>query len=568
MADLVVEAGADGAFDASDASEVLRQRGNEAFKLRDFQEAKEFYSQAIAASSSNHLLYGNRSAACHQLGKFNDALKDAEKSIELAPLWSKAAVYESLRDWDNAVAAYEEVIRLESHNSSAEVRKAVSRLRAIKAKATGSDNKAVKKGFLAASKLKSSIYGEKEDVVKVVVDREGASRPEDPAHRSWRLMLRRLLDGCNKRGVNSRGERVVLDDGVFAKLLQEEEFQRLIYPGIPKEQLVHAPKNLQTLLEDPWYEQELLALMPKVQAKAVSVLTNVKKRGAAQGDVMDAATERMLMPQVLQEAFGREVLAMVHRVNYQKHMKLANDARLLADPNSNFATWDQLDDDFLDELLIDQSDVCGVAVMDDFMGEEWTQLLLNDVQRMSKNGLLLSTAPNIDVKHVLSGHSKGNQSSNANTLSGAKVRFVEHQDCAAEYPALAELIEKLHALPYEINRKRPEKAKLCAQFTHCIAVQQLSSGCHQPLRLDCGKGDRDNGFKLTCVYLFNAVETRIAVTLKLRTSLGEGVPVRQVDIVPDRLVLFRSQSVFNEITVVPEGADLFYLTFWIHGQEM
>ncbi|RLN70837.1 hypothetical protein BBJ29_003016, partial [Phytophthora kernoviae] len=556
---------------------VLRQRGNEAFKLRDFQIAKEFYSQAIEVNSSIHLLYGNRSAACHQLGEFKEALQDAEKSIELAPSWSKgylrkAAAFESLQDWANAVAAYEEVLRLESDSLSAEARKAVSRLRAIKTKATGSVDKAVKKGFLAASKSKSSIYAEKEDVLKVVVDEKGISRPEDPTQRSWRLMLCRLLDGCNKRGVNSQGERVVLDDGVFAKLLQEEEFQRLIYPGIPKEQLVHAPKNLQTLLEDPWYEQELLALMPKVQAKAASVLTNVKKRGAAQGDAMDAATERMLMPQVLQEAFGREVLDMVHRVNYQKHVKLANDVRLLADPNSDFATWDQLDDEFLNELLVDKSDVCGVAVMDEFMGEEWTQLLLNDVHRMTKNGLLLSTAPNIDAKHVLSRRSTGNQSGNADTLLGAKLRFVEHQDCATEYPALAELIEKLHALPYEINKKRPEKAKLCAQFTHCTAVQQLSTGCHQPLRLDCGTGEKDNGFKLTCVYLLNAVEARITehkqTTFKLRTSLAEGAPVRQVDIEPDRLVVFRSQSVFNEITAVPAGGDLFYLTFWIHGQEL
>ncbi|KAL3666307.1 hypothetical protein V7S43_008559 [Phytophthora oleae] len=553
MADFVVEAGADGSFDASAAEQAaaLRQEGNDAFKRRQFEEAKQLYSEAIQLQSTDHLLFGNRSAACHQLKEYQQALDDAERAIDLAPSWPKgylrkAAACEALQDWDEALVAYEKVCHLEDDKSSSEAKKAATKVEIIKRK----QGAAVRKGFLAG-KVKSSIYSEKEGL------------DQDSTQRSWKLMLKKLLDGCNKRGVNSRGESVVLDDGVFAKLLQEDEFQRLIYPGIPKEQLVHAPKNLQTLLEDPWYEQELLALMPKVQAKAASVLSNVKKRGAEQGDVMDSATERMLIPQVLQEAFGREVLAMVHRVNYQKHVKLANDSRLVADPNSDFATWDQLEDEFLDELLLGTSDVRGVAVMDEFMGEEWTQLLLNDVFRMAKNGLLMSTVPTIDAKHVLDRQNTGTQTA---TLPGANLRFVEHQDCIAEYPALAELIEKLHALPYEINRKRPEKAKLCAQFMHCTAVQQLPAGHTQPLRLDCGSSDKDNGFKLTCVYFFNGVGTR--TSLKLRTSLDEDASVRQVSPEPDRLVVFRSQSVLNEITAIPDGEGLFYLTFWIHGQTL
>ncbi|KAG2813092.1 hypothetical protein PC116_g13660 [Phytophthora cactorum] len=517
MADHVVEAGADGSFDASaaDQAEALRQQGNASFKRRQFQEAKELYTQAIQLQNGNHLLFGNRSAACHQLKEYEEALKDAEMAIKLSPKWTKgylrkAAACESLQDRDEATAAYEEILRLEDDKSSTEANKAAERVKVLKRKPT--EKKAVKKGFLSG-KVKSSIYAEKEGM------------DQDSTRRSWKLMLKKLLDGSNKRGINSRGESVVLDDGVFAKLLQEEEFQRLIFPGIPKEQLVHAPKNLQTLLEDPWYEQELLALMPKVQAKAASVLANVKKRGAQQGDIMDPATERMLTPQVLQEAFGREVVAMVHRVNYQKHVKLANDARLLADPNSDFATWDQLDDKFLDELFVEKSDVRGVAVMDEFMGEEWTQLLLNDVFRMAKNGLLMSTVPNVDGKYVLSRQNADNQTE---SLPGAKLRFVEHQDCTAEYPAIAELIEKLHALPYEINMKQPEKAKL---FEPRVTEQK---------------------------------RTR----LKLRTSLSENAPMRQIDPESDRLVVFRSQSVLNEITAVPEGEGLFYLTFWIHGQSL
>ena len=44
--------------------------------------------------------------------------------------------------------------------------------------------------------------------------------------------------------------------------------------------------------------------MPKVLEKAETVLTNVKKKGAAVGDIMDLETENMLRPQILMEAQG------------------------------------------------------------------------------------------------------------------------------------------------------------------------------------------------------------------------------------------------------------------------
>ena len=38
--------------------------------------------------------------------------------------------------------------------------------------------------------------------------------------------------------------------------------------------------------------------VPKAMAQAESVMRNVKAKGAAQGDIMDEATEAMLWPQV------------------------------------------------------------------------------------------------------------------------------------------------------------------------------------------------------------------------------------------------------------------------------
>lgn len=377
-------------------------------------------------------------------------------------------------------------------------------------------------------------------------------------------MLQRLKQGCSPTGVNANGERVVLDDGVFAQLLDAQAFQTLVYPGLPVEQLAHAPHSLQALLADPWYEHELLALMPRVEAKAERVLANVQQRGAALGDVMDAATERQLRPQVLQEAFGREVLAMVHRVNYQKHAALAQDARTLADPTADAASWDQLPAAVIDALLLQSQQerpdrVAGVAVLDAFLGDEWAELVLADAQRMDRNNQLLATS----AQSV--GHSP--------SLSSGRMRFLDEAECQREYPALAELLEKLHALPFELNKKRPEHVQLCAQFAHSTSLSHLRAHEYQPLRLDCGVGDRDNGFKLTCVYFVNSLspastDDDAPGCLTLHASRAFDSAVERIAPVADRLVLFKSQHMYNEITALAEEQELFYVTFWIHGREL
>ncbi|TYZ56977.1 hypothetical protein PybrP1_004576 [[Pythium] brassicae (nom. inval.)] len=572
---MVLEAAHDGSFDVSGAAplvaaEQLRREGNAAFQDKAFERALALYTEALAAHGADrHLLFSNRSATLLALKDFERALADAEKAVELAPAWPKghvrkASACEALRRWSEASGAYAAAAALERATDAAQAAKLARKAEQLKARArqiSSSGGVAVPRGFLASGKA-AALYDEREDVT-----------PEAPQERSWRLMLQRLKQGCNAAGVNASGERVVLDDGVFAKLLSERAFQQLVYPGIPPAQLAHAPRSLQALLADPWYERELLALMPKVEAKAERVLANVKQRGAAQGDAMDVATERQLRPQVLQEAFGREVLAMVHRVNYQKHAALAQDARTLADPSADAASWDQLPSAFLDALLLREREcagaaVAGVAVLDAFMGDEWAELLLADARRMERNQLLLDTSARsaIDAQTLQRG---------AAPRASGRTRFLDESECQREHPALAELLEKLHALPFELNKKRPESVQLCAQFAHCTSLTHLRAGECQPLRLDCGAGDQDNGFKLTCVYFLNSLEHASASDgkrepgrLSLRASLALDGAEQSVEPVADRLVLFKSQRVYNEITALAAQQELFFVTFWIHGREL
>lgn len=56
---------------------------------------------------------------------------------------------------------------------------------------------------------------------------------------------------------------------------------------------------LQELLQSPVYSKAVEESLPRVVAHAASVLEGVKERGAKVGDIMDAATEEALKPQVL-----------------------------------------------------------------------------------------------------------------------------------------------------------------------------------------------------------------------------------------------------------------------------
>merc|ERR1711871_990903 len=99
------------------------------------------------------------------------------------------------------------------------------------------------------------------------------------------------------------GTDALLMDGLFKKLLDPKEFRRVVYPGIslPKDSKV--PRSLKEMLDDEKYAAAFETLAPRVKSKAHTVLENVKRRGAREGDIMDARTEEQLRPQVYREAF-------------------------------------------------------------------------------------------------------------------------------------------------------------------------------------------------------------------------------------------------------------------------
>lgn len=106
--------------------EDLKANGNQSFKEGAYQQAVEFYTQALDAAAENAVLYSNRCAALLKLGRVGEARADAEKCIHLRPEWEKAhfrlgSVCVEEGNWEEALAAYSKCAELAPADTSGEV---------------------------------------------------------------------------------------------------------------------------------------------------------------------------------------------------------------------------------------------------------------------------------------------------------------------------------------------------------------------------------------------------------------------------------------------------------------
>lgn len=102
-------------------ADEAKAKGNAAFSSGDFAAAIRHFSDAIALSPDNHVLYSNRSAAYASLQKYTEALADAKKTVELKPDWSKGysrlgAAHLGLSQYDDAVSAYKKGLEIDPNN--------------------------------------------------------------------------------------------------------------------------------------------------------------------------------------------------------------------------------------------------------------------------------------------------------------------------------------------------------------------------------------------------------------------------------------------------------------------
>lgn len=102
-------------------ADEAKAKGNAAFSAGDYATAIRHFSDAIALSPTNHVLYSNRSAAYASLQNYSDALTDAKKTVELKPDWSKGysrlgAAHLGLSQYDDAISAYKNGLEIDPNN--------------------------------------------------------------------------------------------------------------------------------------------------------------------------------------------------------------------------------------------------------------------------------------------------------------------------------------------------------------------------------------------------------------------------------------------------------------------
>ncbi|KAK3382565.1 hypothetical protein B0T24DRAFT_601982 [Lasiosphaeria ovina] len=103
-------------------ADELKALGNKAIAAKNFDEAIDKFTQAIALDPSNHILYSNRSAAYASKKDWDHALTDAEKTTELKPDWPKGwgrkgtALY-GKGDLLGANDAYEAGLKIDPNNA-------------------------------------------------------------------------------------------------------------------------------------------------------------------------------------------------------------------------------------------------------------------------------------------------------------------------------------------------------------------------------------------------------------------------------------------------------------------
>lgn len=551
-------------------AEAFKADGNRAFKARDFAGALQLYSSGLKQldvdddaaidegsgscpgpdearleqeAALRCTLLTNRSNALYSLGRLEESVRDADAVLALLPqsnkaLYRRGVGLAALGRTDDAMSTYRDALRLEGVDESF-FRPLLRKLEIRKAKA---------KAQAARRSNWPALYPEQPAVPASAEDKARLA-----AQRSIDRIREKLKLGVSggSSSSSSGGDDGALLDGLFGKLLKPESFRQIVYHSkdVPAGMAAYMPESFQQLLANQDYVDALVALFPKIHAKADSVLGNVKRKAAKEGQVMDEQTERMLRPQVLNEAFAHQIVDMIHDVNRKRNAILAQKANNVASADAPEAGFDQLPEACV-AALCDDASRFGVAngFLDDGDGE-WQDLLCADVEDLVASGRLEPRDVASASKRDLLGPPP-----DLDAYTGCWTCWLKLDELEDEYSALHELISRMHALPFELNAKCPALAlcKPSASSVLLTVLGPLPSRAYGdavadfkglPQRLDGSLGEDNNGFKVSAVYTFRGAEPPQPAERGGQLLLN-GTPLAPTT---DSLTLYRSRSVNNSV---------------------
>lgn len=107
--------------DNQEQAKAAKARGNAAFAAQDWELAAKEFSDAIALDSTDHVFFSNRSASYANMGKYTEALEDAEECIKIKPDWSKGYSRKGLAAFNlgntaDAKASYTKGLEIDPNN--------------------------------------------------------------------------------------------------------------------------------------------------------------------------------------------------------------------------------------------------------------------------------------------------------------------------------------------------------------------------------------------------------------------------------------------------------------------
>ena len=538
--------------------DFLRQckdEGNEYFKVKNFHESIICYSKGlnnaevvdVIADEYNNLisiLYSNRSASYLALNEFQKAKVDAEMSIfhdinNIKAYYRLGKALQEQKEYTKALKSIndgimkEKELKLKNGDKLTALEELKNVITNIKSKSDNLLNKKTKGKFRNVFNVKSNC----EDVncnnhlnckpVKEVKS-EDISMPDDLTILEKRMfyVLKDLINKIKTKNLNIfHGFQ-----GTFKKLLDEESFSHLLFPGMSKESLVGVPKNLTDLLS--W--DKIKFDYQKICKNAAEVLENVKSKGRAQGEIMDNESETVLIPQILHESFGREIVHTIHVIGKRISKLNALYTAIIAPVDSIESSYDQLDDSSINDLLNH-----GISVQSEYMTREWSKAILLDVQRF------------VTVERL---------SPSTNHINGVMLAWIDQERCQQVYPCLHVLTEQLYCLPYEINKKTASKLSLLSPTNGNLLLAYYPKDSYQQRRVDSVLDEvRDSGIRITCAYhLCEGIDSHTNFIYSSESSDRSMVPM-----IHDTLTMHQSLDIYNETDSAKY--DYFVIYYFIHA---